>query len=484
MEKNNLEELYKEKLKDFNELPEQHVWESITASLDKKKKKRIIPIWFKLGGVAALLAFLFYMVNLFEDSTSPISEITDVENTSDKIPVTVKDKQPYFKDNSNENSLNATEVAADDNTNEANINRITTTKTNEKEETYTSNSNSKNIYKNVGQNNTNRDIAIGNTTPKEKQNQIDYSKISEKSLDTKLASSKTKKEEEKQKFSVAQNTTEAIPQTTENKKNNKKSIFDVIEKQKEEELAIAEKKGNKWSVGPSVAPVYFDAIGQGSPIHPDFIENSKSGNVNLSYGLTVAYNLGKRLKIRSGIHKIDYGYDTDEVVFSSSITQNSVDVINNINFSETSRTIVVGSKENRSRLSNVDTNGFSQQSLQREGSLSQQIGYLEVPLELNYTLIDRKVGVNLIGGLSSLFLVDNSVSLESQGLITEVGEANNINTVNFSTNFGVGFSYKLSPKIYINVDPIFKYQLNTFSDTAGDFNPYSIGVYSGLRLNF
>jgi hypothetical protein len=98
--------------------------------------------------------------------------------------------------------------------------------------------------------------------------------------------------------------------------------------------------------------------------------------------------------------------------------------------------------------------------------------------------VDKRFGVDLIGGVSSLFLVDNAVLLESNELITEVGEANNINSMNFSANFGMGLNYKFSPKIQINVEPVFKYQLNTFSNVSGNFRPYSIGVYSGFSFRF
>jgi hypothetical protein len=120
----------------------------------------------------------------------------------------------------------------------------------------------------------------------------------------------------------------------------------------------------------------------------------------------------------------------------------------------------------------------------RLGTMGQQMGYLEVPLELNYALLNRKFGVNIIGGVSSLFLTDNSVVLESSGQTTEFGEANNINSVNFSTNLGLGLDYKFTPKLKFNVEPVFKYQLNTFSNTSGNFNPYSLGVYSGFTFKF
>ncbi len=114
----------------------------------------------------------------------------------------------------------------------------------------------------------------------------------------------------------------------------------------------------------------------------------------------------------------------------------------------------------------------------------QQFGYLEIPLELNYSLLDRDFGISLVGGFSSLFLTNNAVLLEADGLNTEIGEANNINDVNFSSNIGFGLNYKFTPKIKLNIEPVFKYQLNTFSNSAGDFKPFSVGIYSGFNFKF
>jgi hypothetical protein len=76
------------------------------------------------------------------------------------------------------------------------------------------------------------------------------------------------------------------------------------------------------------------------------------------------------------------------------------------------------------------------------------------------------------------------VLLESDNLVTEMGEANNVNSLNFSANVGMGLNYEFAPKLQLNIEPVLKYQLNTFSKTAGDFRPYSIGVYSGITFKF
>ena len=504
MKKNNLEKLYQEKLKDFREIPDEKVWESIAASLDKKKKKRVIPIWWKLGGVAATLAMLFYLVNPFKENI-PLNKTTEIETPTNK-----KANSNQKLSNNPINGIKDTNaisvVETDENKEGIQANEVDLAATDSNKEDATNNPNNKSNLRANNKVKNNKQVQYAKNkaqigiaenqklNKKDKQNTktlIGFEKTPENSKISEVVASdakgkiiSTQKEGLDNQLS---NKEDAVADTKVDYKieEDKKSIFDVIEEQQEEDKAITESKKNKWSVGPSIAPVYFNAMGKGSPIHSSFVENSKSGNINLSYGLTVAYNLGKRLKVRSGIHKVDYGYDTNEVVFSSSISANSTGIIDNINFSQTSKTIVVQSKKsNKSALSNIRVDDFSAQNPQRDGLMSQQLGYLEVPLELNYALIDKKIGINLIGGVSSLFLVDNAVSLQSQDLITEIGEANNVNSVNFSTNFGVGFSYNFSPKILLSLEPVFKYQLNTFSDTAGSFNPYSVGVYSGVRFNF
>jgi hypothetical protein len=115
----------------------------------------------------------------------------------------------------------------------------------------------------------------------------------------------------------------------------------------------------------------------------------------------------------------------------------------------------------------------------------QRTGYLEVPMEMSYALLNRKFGIELIGGVSTLFLNQNNVSVVStQGLSTSVGEAENLNDIHFSTNVGVGFKYRFLKSFEASFEPMFKYQVNTFSRDAGNFKPYFIGLYSGISFSF
>ena len=182
---------------------------------------------------------------------------------------------------------------------------------------------------------------------------------------------------------------------------------------------------------------------------------------------------------------MDYGYNTDDVGFTSSPSARPSSLIRTISYSENSKSLVVhstvdgGQPQQQPAAADV-----SAPSPAREGQMLQEFGYLEIPVEMQYNLLDRRWGINLIGGLSSLFLLENSVSLQSGEAVTEIGEATNMNSLNFSTNFGFGFYYRLNSSFEVNLQPMFKYQLNTFTETSGNFRPYSIGVYSGLNFRF
>ncbi|MGP1991660.1 outer membrane beta-barrel protein [Zobellia laminariae] len=540
MSKKNIDNLFQEKFRDFEEIPDKKVWNAIEASLDKKKKKRVIPIWWTLGGAAAALVIAFVAFypsykndvapNIISDTekgnntrddaikntnefitepTKNINKTIVVSSDTDADVNTVTDSYQEKKEDRNSNTLN-TKAAKKDTKNKRDHTRIFKTsqdteltqidktedvvnaetdtensdiidysfETEKNQEMVTSSANPRsNDDFNSSKNNLTEATGVAST-----ENSSNTLKLNTKNLEnltnkTIVVDSINRSTDE---LGITENTIK------EEKEAEKKSIFDEIET--EEEVVNTDKNG-RWSAGPNIAPVYYNALGEGSPVNSIFNENSKSGSTNLSYGLTVAYAINKKLSIRSGLNKVDYGYDTNGVAFSSTLQEASTEKIQNIDYSSTAKNIVVTSQSGNFSSSPTSDSMFAFEisnatSSQRDGTMAQQFGYLEVPLELDYALIDRKFGLNILGGISSLFLIDNSVTLTSGELTTEIGEANNVNSVNFSTNIGFGVNYKFTPKIRFNVEPVFKYQLNTFSDVSGDFRPFSIGVYSGLNFKF
>jgi hypothetical protein len=505
MSKKSIEKLFQEKFEDFREHPDDKVWDRIKATLDNHKGSRdMIPIWWKLGAVAAGLALLFYLMVPFKSSDQELPTITNTEKEdSPAVEKQLETIDPVITDVDNKNAI---KKKAEEGTDIEDLNHgkengravvssdITTKKEGsdagkkERERSYKAPSSAQAPFGEEAQWTSQEKSGSENgSNPNVDRNSDKFDpadKLAQNDLKNPEDINKGQTENSEIGSLIPQNTadtTAAVVAVDSLETSKKKSILEVLDDTDESQIATGKKE--RWSVEPSIAPIYFNAAGEGSPIAPSFVSNSRSGEVSLSYGVLVSYEIGKKLRIRSGLQKVSYGYNTNNISYTSAFGVVSMAHIDNIDYKMNSESLAVQNQKQGKPIPGLAMDA-SAKNPTRTGSMLQQFGYLEVPMEVNYALLDKKFGIDLIGGVSSLFLTDNSVTLESGDRNTELGEANNINSVNFSANIGFGLNYKIMPKVRLNVEPIFKYQLNTFSNTAGSFQPFSIGVYSGLNFKF
>ncbi|WP_417352842.1 hypothetical protein [Flavobacterium alkalisoli] len=260
----------------------------------------------------------------------------------------------------------------------------------------------------------------------------------------------------------------------------------------EKDEAIAEAvKNYKWNVKPQVAPLFYNSMSQGSPIDAQFASNSKNYDADMSYGVGLDYAINDKISIRSGINTVNLSYSTNDITYYASLDGQTNNIVS---AGSRSANIVIETQNGNGDIAGLTptsgtapvlfaSNTFANQNF--EGQMVQKMGYIEVPLEMSYKLLNKKFGIEVIGGFSTLFLNDNNISVVSnQGYSTEVGEAGNLNDVNFSTNLGVGFKYSFWKSFEANFEPTFKYQVNTFNGSSGNFRPYFIGLYSGVSFKF
>jgi len=264
----------------------------------------------------------------------------------------------------------------------------------------------------------------------------------------------------------------------------KKTIEEAIVKQKveegkneknpEEDIAF-----NNWRIAPNIAAVYYNTLSGGSPIDSELAANKKKGQLTMSYGLGVGYVVNNRITIRTGLNKVELGYDTQDVAINSSPETSGGPRIKNINLAPGAASLNIASSD--SFLIAQIPSSFSSLF---NSSLNQRLGYLEVPLELSYKVSDKKIKLDVIAGISTFFLNKNEIYSETNGKSIFIGEANNLNKMSYSTNIGLGLNYKIAKAFNFNFEPMFKYQLNAFSNDSGDFKPYILGVYSGFSYKF
>ncbi len=254
----------------------------------------------------------------------------------------------------------------------------------------------------------------------------------------------------------------------------KENPLDKILKEKESKNSKKEIASNseKWTIRPNVAPIFMKAFA-GSPIHDIFKDNEKDFENQLSIGLAADYKITKKISIRAGINKFDLAYNTNDIAFYTdpSITTAS---LSTINFRPEVQTVVVGDRKARGTTPENPT------QIAENGTMNQSFGYIEFPVEVSYKLIDKKFGMKLITGFSTLLLNNNEVSLTSDSRKIVLGDANNLNNVHYSTNIGIGFKYSFWKSFEANIEPTVKYQINTFSYDSGGFNPYFLGIYTGI----
>ena len=497
-EKKNIDRLFQEKFKDFESSPDNAVWDKINSSLhDVEDSKKPIPFWFKAAGIAAVLLLSIavgsYFLNQSDATLENLPQVVEVEdgdkpNSTDSNIEDSEGEEQTVVDNSKEDNKN---ISRD-------LNQTDKSTTKDINEDIVVNESISNEDKLTSKDNLTTDSDSrknpkpdsDETNPLNPSSEPNNTAVAQNSNKSKERNNiKTDQEGSKSSFPLRNekngssnlNSTNAYTTVALPESNELRPMFMI----NEESSGTNEKENvetmNRWNVAPMISPVYFNTLGQGSSIDSQFNQNSKSGNINFSYGITGSYALNNRLKIRAGINKMDLGYSTNEVIVyrNANATVNGTARLRNIRFKDTeiNTSFISATNISYAVIPDAIANNI-------KGSIDQELGFIEVPIELEYNIINKKVGVNVIGGFSTLFLDRNEVYSSLQNDRRLIGEATNINKTSYSANLGVGFNFKFSETIDLNLEPTFKYQLNTFEDSTGDFQPYFIGVYSGLRFKF
>ena len=541
----NIERLFQEKFKDFEAIPPQESWNIIASRLnEKKKKKRIIPIWFQLSGIAASFIIIGALIWNFQSNQNTNSP----NNSNETVVVGVdnsnsKDKKSNTDFNNNETLRPEKNIENSENntikfdskridfeksnpiviSNEKSNIRYKDKKNNSFESKNTLDTKNKKRYPNYNNKESNHEIVSNSkakrnksskknlfletdliaTTKKNKNSKLNPNNNTTTSKNGLINSDKINsffdKTETNTNYvntsndSLAQtkDTITAVLALSENIITNDSTLVAEISpeinpleellKEKEagkNEVEKEKEKRSRWAVSTNASPVYFNSISEGSSLDSQFSKNSKEFETTMSYGIGAVYQISNKFSFKTGVNALTFNYNTDNVLFNTRLNS----VTNNI------KTLDRNSNSENLAFSAINSKSDLGDALilltESKGSIKQELSYVEVPLELSYKILDKKFGIDLIGGVSTLFLNANSISLISDGMEMNIGKANNLNDIHFSSNVGLGFKYNFWKSFNANFQPMFKYQINTFSENSGNFKPYFIGLYTGVSFSF
>jgi hypothetical protein len=525
-ERKNIDRLFQEKFKDFEAAPPEHVWKNIEAELKKEKEDRkVLPLWFKLSGIAAALFAGFLITDNVTDVDAPaVNNPIVIENNTTQDTVLRNNSDAVVSGNGGQSATasgNFSEQSTETVNGRQQLGKSPSSLDTDAAEfpqarqqlRTPSNRAANNIAlapfgkgKKAG---TRRRQAATNSSVIEKNREsiAEISTNSEKSGSNAASSGNIallpdEVQDTKQVASVAaekKNTTSPdtaanniasdtlntnIAEVTADETIIDSAAIATVEpnaleellNEKEDNVTTNEPKLNRWQLSSNVAPIYFSSTSNGSPIDPALAQNEKEYKQKLAYGLGVRYALNDKFTVRTGINTIGLEYSTSDVVFFQNTNARPLQHVN---------TNIQGSViqiENKSDAALEMTPGANALA-KFDANINQKTGYIEVPFELAYKVLDKKFGVEIIGGVSTLFLSENEISVISAGTEMEIGKANNLNNTHFSTNIGLGVKYNFLKSFQVNIEPTFKYQINTFTD-SGNFKPYFFGLYTGVNYRF
>jgi hypothetical protein len=220
----------------------------------------------------------------------------------------------------------------------------------------------------------------------------------------------------------SQVTSTKTPEASKTKESVEEDIL-IAEKLRETEKDSVSnsKTKNKWSIYPNISLVSYNGFNE-----------SFKDKISVNYGVLLKYQISEKGSIRLGVSKLalQHTYEINTV------------------------------------------------------SITQEVSYFEIPLEFNYTLSKKKIQTSLIGGFSYFITTDaHQKSLNENNNLIQSNNKDVFNSSTMSLNLGLNFNAKVYNNFYLNIEPMFKYQLSPYTDTV-NFNPYLISISSGIEYKF
>jgi len=254
------------------------------------------------------------------------------------------------------------------------------------------------------------------------------------------------------------------------------------------------KNAGRWSLKAEFSPVVnSQSSNSGKDLAfadanstPNYTPQKTTTENTFSGGMVAGYKVGKRLIVKSGfifnnIRQTTQNVDLKGVNPSYSVPGNSI-------LASTPAGQVRMNKTGNSRSETVLNSNYSLASTDKYSGISQlnqDINFIEIPLQATYKLVDNKFNIGLNGGISTNILIGNKAVLSDNGGRIGTGETANMRSIVYSGAVGIEVGYEITNRITLTVEPRIKHFINSLSTSKSvTYKPYQMGIVTGLTYSF
>ncbi len=468
----NIDEIFKDGLSGYKETPPSYVWDSINDQMSSaRNNKKTLYIWRNIAAAAVAIIVILTGVIVFQQNHNSTKNFISQSHQPSIAPTTkIESLASVDQNNLTTNSTKNPNIID-----------------NKDNQTHIKTSNSNKDSQNVITKKTNTNSCLPNQVitshvmfkPDDKQ---ETKLLQTHENDSIRAESQIKEEDSAtNKVDSIQNTPQEITKTTQN------SYYAFNNQPHFEETT---KRKLKYTLSGQFATGYSDKSlsNNGSSALEEEGINTISGGININV------KTRKKWSFEAGVYYSQAGQKfANNLYNNSSIYSMSISSINSSADKKSLNNSLGNIKLNSDQVAESSISNIaapikaitSRSEVIGDINIQQQLEFIEVPFMIRYHIIDQAYNVSLGGGMSTNLLVGNNVYYIDGNNKELIGETENLNDFNYSAILSLGFEAPLWNSISINLEPRFKYFINSLSSENGnDYKPYSIGIFTGISYKF
>lgn len=231
----------------------------------------------------------------------------------------------------------------------------------------------------------------------------------------------------------------------------------------------------KWSVG-----LYAGVVNSQNYNNKKTLGNDIESKQNTGYGLKTKYKLNKKWAVSSGLKINELGqsvanvsyYNKEQNTLSAGVVNDFFALSPSVEYISTNRNYVFASDNSNQKIQSNSSNN-------QTGNLDQQLQYLEMPLEVSYSILNTsKADIILNTGGFVGKLISNQVYLDGNS----IGGNLDVNNFVYGSKLSSTLQYEVFKQTHLFVEPGVNYYINPLKTQS--FNQFQWGLNFGVNFGF